>query len=132
MQQAINNSSIKENAPLSGPNLFLRLEGLTIFIGAVLLFWQQGGSGLIFAVLLFAPDLSMLGYLINPRVGAVTYNLVHTYLPPAALLLIGVALNTSTLIQLAAIWFAHIGMDRTVGYGLKYATAFKATHMQKV
>jgi len=132
MHQPAINPSVQANTPLSGPNLFLRLEGLTIFIGAILLFWQQGGSGLIFAVLLFAPDLSMLGYLVNLRVGALIYNGVHTYLPPALLLLIGVTAGHAVLMQLAAIWFAHIGMDRTIGYGLKYATDFKATHLQRV
>ncbi len=132
MFQPVNSAQSTVRAPLSGPNLALRLEGLVVFIGAILLFWQQGGNGLIFVALLFTPDLSMVGYLANPRLGALTYNAVHMYLLPAFLLLVGVALSNPVLIQLAAIWFAHIGIDRTVGYGLKYASAFKATHLQRV
>jgi hypothetical protein len=114
------------------PALLLRLEGLILLIGAILLYIQQQGSGLMFILLLFVPDASMIGYLRNPQLGSMTYNAVHSYLLPALFMLIAVIGGSALGVQIALIWFAHIGMDRTLGYGLKYATAFKDTHMGKL
>src|SRR5947208_2970165 len=108
------------------PNVLLRLEGLTVLLGAITLYAHQGGNWLMFALLLLAPDLSMIGYVRNPRVGSITYDVVHFYALPAVLLALSVA-NVPAGIQLALIWFAHIGMDRTLGFGLKYPTDFKDT-----
>ena len=71
----------------------------------------------------------MLGYLRDPRTGALTYNLAHTYIAPFALAVIGYFLATPLLLALATVWAAHIGLDRLLGYGLKYATAFRDTHL---
>jgi hypothetical protein len=81
---------------------------------------------------LLAPDLSALGYLFGPKVGSVAYNLAHTMVWP---ILIGVAgwwLGWSWAAPVALIWLAHIGMDRMIGYGLKYPDSFKRSHLQKV
>lgn len=110
----------------------LKLEGLVLFVGAIALYAMSGGSWVLFVVLLLAPDLSMLGYGVNTRVGALAYNSVHTYLLPALLLAVGLLSSAPLATQIGLIWLAHIGMDRTVGYGLKYPTAFKDTHMQRV
>ena len=117
---------------LSGPALWLRLEGLTVLITAVLLYAQLEAGWLFFALLLLTPDLAMLPYLINPRLGALAYNVVHTYVLPLALALVTYLGGYLTLLALALIWLAHIGMDRTVGYGLKYGDDFKHTHLQEV
>lgn len=117
---------------LSLPNALLRLEGLTVFVAAILLYASQGGSAVAFILLLLVPDVSMIGYTINIRLGSITYNLVHTYALPALLVVLALALNVPVLLQIAFIWFAHIGMDRIVGYGLKYPTDFKDTHLQRV
>jgi hypothetical protein len=79
-----------------------------------------------------APDLAMLGYLAGPRVGALTYNLAHTELWPIGLAVVGVVADVDLLVQLALIWLVHIGADRVLGYGLKYPTGFKDTHLQRV
>jgi hypothetical protein len=110
----------------------LRVEGATMLVGSVLLYWVGGGSWWLFALLLLAPDLSMLGYLVGPRVGALTYNVFHSYPLPAALGIFGVLAGAPLAVSVALVWFAHIGMDRLVGYGLKYPTAFKDTHLQRV
>lgn len=110
----------------------LRLEGLILLVGAVVLYVQMGGSGPLFVILLLAPDVSALGYLVDTRTGAWSYNLFHAYALPAALFAFGYALSQPLMMQIALIWFAHIGMDRTVGYGLKYPTEFKDTHLQHV
>jgi hypothetical protein len=114
------------------PSLLLRLEGVAVFVSAAAIYASQGGSVLLFIALLFAPDLAMLGYLVNTRVGAIAYNAAHSNIVPLAL--IGLALWTGGRVGVLVglIWLAHIGMDRTVGYGLKYATAFKDTHLQRV
>jgi hypothetical protein len=121
-----------KSASPSMPNLFLRLEGAAIFIGAIFAYIQQGASGLLFIVLLLAPDLGMLGYLINPKIGATIYNTAHLIAFPLTLMLIGVATTTPLAFHIGLIWIAHIGMDRLAGYGFKYASAFKDTHLQRV
>lgn len=115
---------------MSEPRVWLRVEGGVLLSLALVTYWQTQGNGWLFALLLLAPDLSMLGYLGGPRLGATTYNLFHNYLWPAVLLLLSGPTGSATLWQVGLIWFAHIGMDRVLGYGLKYATAFKDTHLQ--
>lgn len=117
---------------LSQPRLLLHLEGLALFIGAVALYWSEGFSGWWFALLLLVPDLSMVGYLRNPKFGASVYNAVHTYLTAAILLGIGWGFDNNTALQLGLILAVHISADRTLGYGLKYATEFKSTHLQRL
>ena len=113
---------------MSFPKVLLHLEGAAVLALAGALYWQRGASGWLFALLLLAPDLSMLGYLVNVRVGSVIYNGVHTYVAPLSVLLIGWWLSLPSVIAVGLIWVAHIGMDRMLGYGLKYPTAFKETH----
>jgi hypothetical protein len=117
---------------LARPAALLRVEGATMLAGSVLLYWTGGGSWWLFALLLLAPDLSMLGYLAGPRVGAVVYNAFHSYPLPAALGLVGLFVGAPLAVSVALVWFAHIGMDRLMGYGLKYSTGFKDTHLQRI
>ena len=114
------------------PATLLRVEGIALLALSVLLYWANGGSWLLFGVLLLAPDLSMLGYLAGPKVGALLYNAFHTYAMPAVVGALGMIFASPVAISVALIWFAHIGMDRTVGYGLKYPTSFKDTHLERV
>ena len=114
------------------PRLFLRAEGLAVLAGALVLYFDAGYGWLLLVVLALAPDLSMLGYLAGPRVGAVSYDVVHTCVGPIALAVIGVLAGSDAAVQVALIWLAHIGADRLLGYGLKYPTGFKDTHLQRV
>jgi hypothetical protein len=118
--------------PMTMPAVLLRIEGATLLVMSVLLYSYIGGEWLLFAILLLAPDLSALGYLAGTSVGSVTYNLAHIYLFPAILAAYGLLAGNSLALSLAFIWFAHLGMDRMVGYGLKYPTAFKDTHLSRV
>ena len=79
-----------------------------------------------------APDLSMVGYLAGPIVGAAAYDVAHTYSFPIALAAIGVMVDAEIAVQLGLIWITHIGVDRAIGYGLKYPTGFKDTHLQRL
>jgi hypothetical protein len=108
--------------------LLQRLEGLAALVLGVVAYAWLGQSWWVFALLFLAPDLAMLGYLRSPRLGALTYNLVHTYVAPAILALAGLALGPLAF-GLAAIWAAHIGFDRLLGYGLKLETGFEQTHL---
>ena len=114
------------------PKPLLHIEGAAVLFGACIFYHQLHGAWLWFALLFLVPDLSMLGYLANKMMGAVLYNLTHTYTAP---LLAFSALWFSgqvSYLWLFLIWLAHIGFDRMVGYGLKYETAFKDTHLQRV
>ena len=108
--------------------LLQRLEGLAAAgLGVAAYIWL-GQSWWMFALLILAPDLAMLGYLRSPRLGALTYNLGHTYAAPALLAVAGLVLGPLAY-GLAAIWMAHIGFDRLLGYGLKLETGFEQTHL---
>lgn len=117
---------------LTKPGTLLRAEGLTIFLLALWAYASSEGSWLLFVLLVLAPDLSILGYLAGARVGAAAYNLVHTYVGPAVLGMVGLLGNAPLAVHLSLIWAAHIGADRVLGYGLKYPTAFRDTHLQKI
>lgn len=114
------------------PAILLRIEGLTAFATGILLYARHDGSLWLFVVLLLAPDLSALGFLAGKRAGAATYNIAHTYALPAILGGAGLLGGSDLAVSLALIWAAHIGMDRTVGYGLKYPSDFKDTHLSRV
>ena len=117
---------------LTRPAAMLRVEGATMLAGTVLMYWMGGGSWWLFALLLLAPDVSMVGYLAGPRVGAALYNAFHSYPLPATLGIFALLAGSPLGVSVALVWFAHIGMDRLMGYGLKYPTGFKDTHLQKV
>ncbi len=114
------------------PAVFLRIEGAALFVGAVVLYFHADYAWWLFLVLLLAPDVAGAGYLLGPRIGAATYDFGHLEAFPIALAVIGVVADSDVCVKLALIWLAHIGMDRAVGYGLKYPTRFKDTHLQRV
>ena len=114
------------------PRLLLRAEGAALLVAATLLYRQTGASWWLFAVLFLAPDLSFLGYLAGPRVGAISYNVAHTLVGPIALAIAGLVLPATMALALALIWVAHIGFDRLLGYGLKYAAGFGFTHLGRI
>lgn len=107
----------------------LRLEGLAALVAAVTAYWFLGGNWWVFALLLLAPDLSFFGLLAGEKAGAKLYNLAHTYTVPAVLGAIGWFGGVDWLTFVALIWVAHIGMDRAVGYGLKYPGFDHHTHL---
>jgi len=114
-----------------GVRAMLRLEGLMLLTAAVFLYAHAGASWILFFALFLAPDLSFATYLFGSRVGALGYNAVHTTVGPIVLALASQLDPASPvpLFPIALIWFAHIGFDRALGYGLKYATSFSDTHL---
>lgn len=107
----------------------LRLEGAAVFAVATAAFFALDGAWWAFLLLALAPDIGMVGYLANPRVGALTYNATHVYAAPLALAVLGATLDVRSAALVAAVWTAHIGADRALGYGLKESTSFQDTHL---
>lgn len=114
------------------PRVLLHLEGAAVFAAAILVYFLLGLPWWAFIVFLLAPDLSAVGYLFGTRIGSIVYNLAHTMVWPILLGVAGWRLGWPTAVPVALIWLAHIGMDRMVGYGLKYPDAFKRTHLGEV
>jgi hypothetical protein len=111
------------------PIIILRLEGLALLTVAIAAYAHFGFSWRLFAILFLAPDLAFVFYLFGTAVGAVFYNAAHSTLGPLGLGAFGFATANPLLIAAALIWLAHIGFDRALGYGLKYADAFAHTHL---
>ena len=116
---------------LALPPILLRLEGAVLLALSILLYGLNGASWVLFVLLFLVPDLSMLGYLSGPQRGTISYNLFHTYILPGLLAALGLFTESSLLVSLALVWFAHIGFDRMVGYGLKYPSGFFDTHLHR-
>lgn len=110
----------------------LHIEGFAVLALSLHFYGYSGFSWLLFFILFLAPDLSMLAYLMNNRMGAIVYNLFHTYSLAIVILFWGIMVSDDTVLAIGLIWSAHIGMDRMLGFGLKYPTAFKDTHLNRV
>jgi hypothetical protein len=117
---------------LTRPAILLRAEEAVLLALTIFAYQHLHYSWLLFVLLFLAPDLSMLGYLINTRIGAATYNFAHTLTLALALLLTSYVEQWRQITPLALIWVAHIAADRLLGYGLKYPTYFKDTHLQHI
>ena len=112
-----------------GVRLVLRVEGLCAFIAALLTYSRFGAGWGTFALFFLTPDLSFLGYLAGPRLGAAAYNVAHSYIGAISCLAIGVFYSLPVVLCAGLIWTAHIGFDRALGYGLKYSSGFTHTHL---
>ncbi len=110
----------------------LRLEGLIAAAATAVIYARTGASWWLFAALWLAPDLSMLGYLGGPCRGARFYNAFHTYVAPGVLALSSLLPGAHTALPIALIWANHIGVDRLLGYGLKYGDGFGFTHLSRL
>ena len=122
----------KSPSPDGMVRFWLHAEGLAAFVAGTLLYFSRGGDALFFLPLLLLPDVGLLGYLRNARIGAFTYDLIHNWAVGIAALGVGIAMSSDALWLTGAILIAHVGMDRAVGYGLKYAAGAKLTHLQRV
>ena len=129
--------SLREPIPIypthvDAVRLILRLEAVAIFAAGVVAYLQLNGHPLWLLPLLLAPDLSMLGYLGGPRLGAVTYNLAHNLATALIVIGIGWFAAVAPLALAGCILAAHVGMDRSLGYGLKLPTDFRDTHLGRI
>ncbi|MEN7538195.1 DUF4260 domain-containing protein [Aurantiacibacter flavus] len=111
------------------PNLLLRAEATLVLVGAVAAYASLGSSWTLFALLILIPDVSILGFLAGPRVGAVTYNAAHWHGIPLSILGYGFSGHSPIMLDVGLIWIAHISFDRMIGAGLKYPDGFRFSHL---
>ena len=114
------------------PRVLLRTESIAVAVAALALYFFADYPWWLLAALVLAPDLSMVGYLAGSSIGAAAYDAAHTYALPVALAAVGLIVDAETAVQLGLIWLTHIAVDCALGYGLKYPTGFKDTHLQRV
>ncbi len=114
------------------PRILLHLEGATTLLASLAFYHAHDGSWGKFAALFLVPDLAMLGYVGGLKLGAACYNAAHTYFLPLGIGVLCHSAGQSSVVPLLAIWTAHIGFDRMIGYGLKYPTAFKHSHLNRM
>ncbi len=121
------------------PRTILKLESLMMVIFASLVYYQMNSYMYLsfqrfYLVILvwLSVDVSMAGYLVNKKLGAFTYNLIHNYILAFAFLIAGAFFQNFDVISIGLILMVHVGIDRLLGFGLKYSSHFKDTHIQKV
>jgi hypothetical protein len=117
-------------AAMKPASIILRLEGLSCLILACVIYQYLNFSWVQFALYFLVPDVAILVYVFaNARTGMVAYNLTHSSIGASIAGLLGVLLEQPLFLQISLIWFAHIGFDRALGYGLKYPMGFRVTHL---
>ena len=117
---------------MSNINLILKSEALAFFAASLWAYSLVGASWTLFFLLLFVPDVFMVGYAKNSKFGALIYNIGHTYTMPFILFGAFWLFHIPVFLPISIIWIAHISMDRMLGYGLKLDTNFKDTHLGRI
>jgi len=107
----------------------LRIEEFAQLLLAIFLFSQNEIAWWWYLILFFAPDIGMIGYAINTKIGVMTYNLFHHKGIAIILYLIGLQIENSWLAFSGLLLFGHAAFDRIFGFGLKYPDDFKHTHL---
>jgi hypothetical protein len=107
----------------------LQLENLAGFLFSIYVFSLLSYPWWVYLLLFLTPDLSILGYVVGPRVGAFTYNLIHHKAVSLALIVLGSVLSVPVISLAGAVLLGHSSLDRVMGYGLKYNDSFKHTHL---
>ena len=134
---AANGGAATTGSPADGmvvgtPRRLLRVEGATLFAGSLIAYSTTDQAWWLVPLTLLLPDLAMVGYLGGTRLGAYLYNLGHSTPIPAAIVGIGWWQDKSLIAALGLVWLAHIGLDRLIGYGLKYDDHFQHTHLGRL
>ena len=119
-------------APLTSVRGWLRTEALAAFVAGLALYGRLGGSWLAVVPLLLLPDISAVGYLGSPRLGAMTYNVVHNWVLGLGLAGLGLVTDALPVAIIGSVLIAHVGMDRALGYGLKLPSSFQDTHLGRI
>ncbi len=129
--QAISQSteSASDGTVTGAPRVWLRLEAAALLTGALIAYSTTGQHWWLVPAVVLLPDLAMMGYLGGTPVGAFLYNLAHATPVPALMIGLGWWQHRPLLLGLGLVWLAHIGLDRLMGYGLKYGDTFHHTHL---
>ncbi|MBC8768268.1 DUF4260 domain-containing protein [Arenibacter sp. BSSL-BM3] len=112
--------------------LLLKAEELLMFLLGIYLFSLLPYNWWWFAGLILVPDIGMLGYLVDNRIGAIGYNIFHHKGLAIAIYFLGIYLSLPLCQLIGIILFSHASMDRIFGYGLKYNKGFKYTHLGEI
>lgn len=107
----------------------LKLEELAMFLASIYVLYLYEVPWWAYLLLGLGPDIGMLGYAINPKIGAIAYNFFHHKGIAASIGLIGFILGNTPLLLTGIILFGHSSMDRIFGFGLKFSDDFKNTHL---
>lgn len=107
----------------------LKLEFVALLALSIVLFLTTDVAWWWFPLLILVPDISMIGYIVNTRIGALTYNIVHTLIFGIAVFIFGYFTHLTVFEVAGAILIGHSAMDRAFGYGLKFGDSFKHTHL---
>lgn len=110
----------------------IRFEGLLIFLLSLYAYYVIDAGWLLFVITWLLPDIGMIGYLKDKKFGSLSYNFTHTYLFSLGLIVVGYLLSNVTISALGVTFTSHIALDRFLGFGLKYKSGFKDTHIQKL
>lgn len=113
-------------------NKILKIEELGMFILGVFLFSQLNYSWWWFLLLILTPDIGILGYVINAKIGAFIYNLCHHKAIAVLVYLLAIYFEFEPMKLIGIILFSHASFDRIFGYGLKFTSSFKDTHLGKI
>jgi len=118
--------------PIGTVRGWLRAEAAAAFVAGVAVYGWLGAPWLALLPLLLVPDVSMIGYLRSPRLGAITYDVVHNWVLGLGVLGLGLASGIVPVAVAGAVLVAHVGMDRALGYGLKLSSSFQDTHLGRI
>lgn len=121
-----------ETTSFSMPRLMLHSEGAAALVASIVLYAQLDIAWWWYPLLFLLPDATFAAWALGPVWGARFYNVAHWYALPLALGVLALLNGWTFGIALALIWAGHIGADRLVGYGFKYSSAFKDTHLKRV
>ncbi len=110
----------------------IKVEEVFMFLLSIILFNETDYAWWLFLVLILTPDIGMVGYAFNTRVGAFTYNLFHHKGVAIIILSCGWYFSIPILELAGIILFAHSSLDRMLGYGLKFSDSFKHTHLENL
>ena len=110
----------------------IRLEELGMFLLSIYLFSQLHFAWWWYLAFILTPDISMIGYAVDNKIGAICYNIFHHKGLAIAVYITGCYLHNEALQFAGLILFGHSSMDRMMGYGLKYFEGFKFTHLGEI
>ncbi|MEM0201030.1 MAG: DUF4260 domain-containing protein [Candidatus Micrarchaeaceae archaeon] len=126
------NKNNKKSLLFDNPINLLRVEGICLFFISLFVYYILNGNWIILLIIVIATDFSALGYLINSKAGAIFYNAFHSYPIPSIIMIFGFIFHNYVFVFIGLGIFAHIGLDRFFGFGLKYPSGFKDTNLGKI
>ncbi|WP_106790665.1 DUF4260 domain-containing protein [Aquimarina sp. Aq78] len=110
----------------------LKLEEIAMLGLGIYLFSLLSYPWWLFLALFLLPDIGMLGYIINNKIGALSYNIFHHKGIAVLIYITGIYISNELLQLSGVVLFSHAAFDRILGYGLKYEKGFKFTHLGEI